>query len=256
MQCPFCTETIKDESVVCKNCSRDLRIVRPVIAEIEQIVLELDVLQRDLDRVNARIERIASPVRYYAVQSIAYVLIPAILLVAAHIVVTIILNVTPLYLRLASVVIPLPFGLLIYPHRKVRLGGAVLIGFLTAALAVICMLTVTGINDKVPIVPASWLEWREVMEYSASIALAYVTGNILGFLIFTVLPKTMTQGRGKPSPFAYKAAGLLGRHVGEEHLRRRARTIQDLITAAGPMLGVAGTAAGSLYAGLKGVIGG
>ena len=256
MQCPFCTETIKDESVVCKNCSRDLRIVRPVVAEIEQIVLELDVLQRDLERVNARIERIASPVRYYAFQTIAYVVIPAILLVAAHIVITIILNVTPLYLRLASVVIPLPFGFLIYPHRKIRLGGAVLIGFLTAALAVMCMLTVTGINDRVPIIPASWIEWREVMEYSASIALAYVTGNILGFVIFTVLPKTMTQGGGKPNPLAYKAAGLLGRHVGEEQLRRRARTIQDLITTAGPMLGVAGTAAGSLYAGLKGVIGG
>jgi len=255
MQCPFCTETIKDESVVCKTCARDLRIVRPVIVEIEQIVLELDVLQRDLDRVNARIERIASPVRYYAFQAVAYVLIPAILLVAAHIVITIILNVTPLYLRLASVVIPLPFGFLIFPHRKVRLGGAVLIGFLTAALAVTCMLTVTGLNDKVPIIPASWVEWREVMEYSASIALAYVTGNILGFVIFTVLPKTMTQGSGKPHPFAYRAAGLLGRHVGEEHLRRRARTIQDLITAAAPMLGVVGTAAGSLYAGLKGFIG-
>jgi hypothetical protein len=256
MRCPFCTETIKDESVVCKNCSRDLRIVRPVVDEIEQIVLELDGLQRDLDRVNAHIDRIGSPVRYYAIQSIGYVLVPVLLLVAAHIVVTIVLNVTPLYLRLASVIIPLPFGFLIYPHRKVRLAGAVLMGFLTAALAVTCMLTVTGINDKVPIIPASWVEWREVMEYSASIALAYVTGNILGLLVFTVLPKTMARGGGKPHPIAYAAAGLLGRHVGEEHLRRRARTLQDLVTAALPMLGVAGTAAGSLYAGLKGVIGG
>ena len=256
MECPFCAETIKDEAVVCKHCSRDLRIVRPVIIEIEQIVIELDALQHELDRTHARIERIGSPTRYYAVQSIAYILIPAILLVAAHIVVTIILNVSPLYLRLASVVIPLPFGLLIYSHKKVPLGGAAVVGFLTAALAVTCMLTVTGINDKVPIVPGSWVEWREVMEYSASIALAYVTGNILGFLIFDVLPKTMTQSGGKPNPLAYKAAGLLGPHAGAEHMRRRARTIQDLMTAAGPMVGVVGTAAGSLYAGLKGVIGG
>ena len=66
----------------------------------------------------------------------------------------------------------------------------------------------------------------------------------------------MTQGGGKPNPVAYKVAGLLGQHVGEEHLRRRARTIQDLMTTAGPLLGVVGTAAGSIYAGLKGVIGG
>ena len=114
----------------------------------------------------------------------------------------------------------------------------------------------TGINDNVPIMPGPWVEWREVIEYSASIALAFVTGNILGSLIFEILPKTMTQGGGKPNPVAYQIAGLLGRHVGEEHLRRRARTIQDLMTTAGPLLGVVGTAAGSIYAGLKGVIGG
>ena len=119
------------------------------------------------------------------------------------------------------------------------------------------MLVVTGINDNVPIVPGPWVEWREVIEYTASIALAFVTGNILGFLIIDVLPKTVTQGGGKPNPLAYRAAGLLvGRHVGAEHLRRRARIIQDLMTAAGPMVGVVGAAAGSLYAGLKGVIGG
>jgi hypothetical protein len=257
MECPFCAETIKDEAVVCKHCSRDLRIVRPVIIEIEKIVTELDALQRELDQTNARIERIRSPLRYYGVHSLAYVLIPVILLVAAHILITIILNTTPLYLRLASVVIPLPFGFLIHSHLKVGWRGAIAVGFLTAAIAVTCMLTVTGINDNVPIVPGPWVEWREVIEYTASIALAFVTGNILGFLIVDVLPKTVTQGGGKPNPLAYKAAGLLvGRHVGAEHLRRRARIIQDLMMAAGPMVGIMGTAAGSLYAGLKGVIGG
>ncbi len=61
MECPFCAETIKDEAVVCKNCSRDLRIVRPVIIEIDKIVIELDVLRRELDQTNARIERLRSP---------------------------------------------------------------------------------------------------------------------------------------------------------------------------------------------------
>ena len=123
-----------------------------------------------------------------------------------------------------------------------------------AALAVTSMLTVTGFNDQVPILPESRLEWIEVVQYTASIALAFIAGNILAHLIFSVLPKIMARG-GRPNVLAYKIAGALGQHVGEEQMRRRARTIQDLLTTVGPLAGVAATVGGSVYAGLKGVFG-
>lgn len=254
MECPFCTENVKDEALVCKHCGRDLRVVRPVALEVQDIVAELDKLRRELDHVNAKLYRRVHPFRYLAIHSVAYILIPTLLLVAAHVVVTILLNVSPLYLRLASVLIPLPFGLAIYAIQKVGVRGAAIVGIIAAGLSVLCMLTVTGLNDKVSILPESWIEWREVIEYSASIALAFVTGNILGILVFQILPSTMAHG-GRPNAAAYRLARMLGQHVGEEQLRRRARIIQDLLRTAGPLVGILTTAAGSVYAGLKGIIG-
>jgi hypothetical protein len=169
------------------------------------------------------------------------------------VVVTIVLDISPLPLRLASVIIPLLFGFAAYALNKVRFDGALALGLATTALSVTSMLTVTGLHDHVPIVPGSWVEWREVIEYGMSILLAFVSGNILGVLIFHVLPSVLAQG-GKPNAAAFKVARLMGQHVGEEQLRRRARLIQDLIRTAGPLIGVAATAVGSLYAGLKGIL--
>ena len=86
--------------------------------EIQELVIDLDLLRRDLDRANSRLERMRRPVYYLATHAIGYVLIPVILLVAAHIIVTIVLNISPLHLRLASVIIPLPFGLVLFTGRK------------------------------------------------------------------------------------------------------------------------------------------
>jgi hypothetical protein len=253
MECPFCVETIRDEALVCKNCTRDLSLVRPVIFEIQEIIAELDVLQRELNRAHARLAMVETPGRFLLVNATAFVLLPSILLVAAHFFVTVAFDISPIYLRIASVLIPLPFGFMTAIAKNVGFRSAIAFGIATAAVCIPCMLAVTAYVDGVDVLPSNWREWREALEYGSSIALAFGAGNLLAMLIFQVLPRTISA-KGKPNAAAYKFARLLGEHVGEQALRRRARLIQDVLRTVGPLIGFFATAAGSIYTGLKGFL--
>src|SRR6202171_344657 len=162
MECPFCAETIKDEAVVCKHCSRDLRLVLPIITEIHQTVLELDRLQRQLDRVNTSLAMFDRPVRFLFLNGGIYVLLPSLLLLAAHYLVTVTLNVSPLYLRIASVIIPLPFGMAAFALSKIGYRGAFGLGALTAAISVTGMLAVVAYLGGPPMGADTPREWQEM----------------------------------------------------------------------------------------------
>jgi hypothetical protein len=85
-----------------------------------------------------------------------------------------------IYLRLVSIILPLPFAYYLFSSQKKNL---IKWFFLTALLslgAVIGMSSITSLADKTPILPQNNLEVKEFLEYSSSILFSYFTGMLLG----------------------------------------------------------------------------
>jgi hypothetical protein len=254
MECPFCAQDFNDTALVCKSCGRDLRLVLPLIEESQELVRRAGKLQLQVNRLRATEERRAAPLKFCAVHFGVYLLAPIGLLLATHYVITVAFDLPPLYLRLGSIAIPLPFGLalLMFSHHGIR--WAALYGAIVGFVGVIGMLTVVGITDNIAILPEKAREWREVLEYAASIMLAYMTGNALGALAQRMVPKTL-DASAAPSPAILYAVRVIGGPTSSQTLRRRAQKISENLGMLGTAAGAVGTAGASVFAGVRALVG-
>ena len=250
MECPFCAEEFKDTALICKSCSRDLRLVLPIIHENRKLVREAGQLQLQVNRLRAAERRREAPLRFWATHLGFYLLAPIVLLLGMHYVMTVLMNVPLLYLRLGSIAIPLPFGfaLMMFSHHGFR--WATFYGAVVELVSVIGMLTIVAYADDVAIMPENVREWREAVEYAASIMLAYVTGNVLAALVQRMLPGTLDSS-GAPSPAVLQSVRIIGGPASSQTLRRRAQKVTDDLGTIGTAFGALGTAGASIYYGLR-----
>ena len=255
MECPFCAEDFNEKAVACRNCGRDLRLVLPLIEENLALAARIEELQLQINSARAALARATAPFRFWFIHNLVYVIAPIVLLMTAHYLITVVLDTSPLYLRIASILIPLPFGfsLLWFSHHGIR--WSILEGIAIGLISVAGMLSVVAFIDNVPILPESFRDWRETIEYAVSIALAEVTGAEIAMLARRMLPRTL-DATGAPGPVAIMIAKAIGRHVGDRTLRRRAQKIQDNFRTIATAIGALGAAAGSIYTGVRALVGG
>jgi len=278
MRCPYCVSEIADEALACPRCARDLYLFKPLLAKIEQLektvaeqaaavsansevriaALEQELAALKAERAGAAeaaaavIEAVeppapeATPPGYAA--AVAQSLIPTLLLLLlAHWVMLFVYDVKPLYLRVATILIPVPFGFLLASQFPNEFRKSVFAAAALAFAGVFSMLTVTAVIDKVPLLPQDLRDLRETLEYVLSIALAFVTGLLLGEYHARRKLAELKSNR----MVLLLARAFVPNEEGKLGIEKAVKKLTKLQEAVTP----AATGAASIYAGVKAFLG-
>lgn len=262
MKCPYCTSEVDNEALVCAHCARDLHLVKTLLSKIdglEQKLRELEERRPPVadDPAPAAVPAVApepcvAPDAPDTLAAAALVWLgPLGLLLAAHALITVIYDLNTLWLRVVSLLIPLPFGILAMNRGSRHFGIWILAAFAMAACAVLGMSWITSLADHTPVWPQDRREWKEFVEYAASVGFSFITGMLLGRMLWRrhQAELKLEQMRG----MALKLAQLLT--TGQQSAEKVQATVKKLNDLGGS-LAAAGTTVAAAYTGLQGVLGG
>jgi len=260
VNCPYCGEQINAGVTVCKTCHRDIALVvslKETNHTLEQRVTELETELEEL-RKSAPAESQSTtateppPSRRMSVVDVlaVYLALPTVVLVGIHYLLVIKFDTSLIWLRAASIVLPVVFGLVLERKARPRWFATLALGIVVAFASVFGMSTMVYFTDGDSILPNSAITWRETLEYVASISLAYLLGALIVHALLRPIGSKSARDSGKVRKLAtFVAQHLSGKTKGkslEEQVQRVIKFINLAISAA--------TAIGAVYAGFKGIL--
>lgn len=252
------------QATVCSHCTRDLVLFKPLALQLQSLadeVAELKSLaaQQAQSLAQLQAQDIQSTVLNYAetqdaVQAslsdsveptpswlswLGFVVLTIASIGLCHWVLLFVYDAPPLLLRLLTITLPAGTGYLCARRSGLNWPMQLLAALLVSSLSVILMLGITANLDGVALWPSNPRDWRETVEYTAAICLAFLTG----YLISRLLNRWKQQQRNKIS-----LRILLARDEnGKFKITEISNKVQSLITASAPLV----SASMALYSGLK-----
>ena len=272
MKCPYCTSDISREALVCPVCRRDLYLFKPLLARIADLEAQLQESREAAPELSALQERIrlleaGSPTGTMPGAAtggsgcgrgswLLYWGLPLLLLLLAHGLIVLAFDLDTLYLRVVSLLIPLPFGFLLLQRGPRSLWHAGAAAFAMAALAVLGMSGLVAYVDGVPWLPQGRVEWREFAEYAASIGFSYLTGMLLGRLLarrVSALPADLAA-ESAAGPGGWKMALARRLVSGPPSMEKLQKAVSRINEVSSSLVAI-GTTVLSIYTGLKDLLG-
>jgi len=190
MQCPYCYGAVHDEASRCPHCGSEIAVFHPLLRRLNELQARLEVLEASL--AQGREAPTAQPgpppppppdtepqpaastrsLLLWAAGTVA-------LLGALHVLLLFVLDASPLLLRTATLVVPLVAGALALRQGSARGWVRLLLSVAVGLSAVALMLGITAVLDGVSFWPVDAREWRETLEYTLGVTLAYLGGGLV-----------------------------------------------------------------------------
>jgi hypothetical protein len=180
MNCPYCAERVADDAIVCKHCHRELFLIRPLMDKLADATRRLQAFEMAPSNEAVRVTKPARrPSFLPTLTPLSALSLMFIALMLAHFLLIVEYNRPLILLRAVSILVPLMFGFLYEETPGRTLLVEFICGVLVAVAAIFTMAAVIGRLDHVPVLPTDRYEWREFIEYGASIAFGFFTGVII-----------------------------------------------------------------------------